>query len=102
MSKSKIPPFTSYEEEAAFWDAHDFTDVADETMQVPVSVSANLAQEASPDVQSKRREELAAVIKTIQAENANSPAAQMDEDEFMDIINDLIHEVRALMKAEKQ
>ncbi len=34
--KSRIPEFKSYEEEAAFWDTHDFTEFEDETHPVDV------------------------------------------------------------------
>lgn len=50
---------------------------------------------------SKRREKLAAIIGEIRAESAESTAAQMDDDEFMDTINELIYEVRDQMKADK-
>lgn len=36
--KSKIPKFTSYEEEANFWDTHSFVDFEDETREVEVIV----------------------------------------------------------------
>ncbi|KKS84655.1 MAG: hypothetical protein UV59_C0016G0043 [Candidatus Gottesmanbacteria bacterium GW2011_GWA1_43_11] len=35
-SKSKIPAFKSIQEEAAFWDTHDFTDYEDEFKPVQV------------------------------------------------------------------
>jgi hypothetical protein len=36
--KSRIPEFKSREEEAAFWDTHDFTDYLDEMKPVKVNV----------------------------------------------------------------
>lgn len=38
--KSKIPDFKNYEEEANFWDTHDFTEFMDELK--PVKVKFNL------------------------------------------------------------
>jgi len=38
--KSKIPDFKNYEEEANFWDTHDFTEFLDE--MTPVKVKFNL------------------------------------------------------------
>jgi hypothetical protein len=37
--RSPIPDFAGIEEEAAFWDTHDFTDYLDETWPVNVRVS---------------------------------------------------------------
>jgi hypothetical protein len=34
----RIPSFASVEEEAAFWDTHDFTDFADESSPVQITV----------------------------------------------------------------
>jgi hypothetical protein len=39
MANTQIPEFTSYKEEAEFWDTHDFTDFEDETTLVEVKVS---------------------------------------------------------------
>ena len=36
--KSRIPKFTSYEEEAKFWDTHSVTDFEDETEDVDIVV----------------------------------------------------------------
>ena len=35
---SKIPEFKTYEEEANFWDTHDFTEFEDETREVDMVV----------------------------------------------------------------
>lgn len=43
-TKSKIPKFARYEEEAEFWDIHEFTDFQDETTPVKVEVSPNLSK----------------------------------------------------------
>jgi hypothetical protein len=41
---SRIPRFTSREEEAAWWDTHDFTDYLDELKPVRVRFAKNLSQ----------------------------------------------------------
>jgi hypothetical protein len=41
---SRIPDFQSREEEAAFWDTHDFTEFLDETRPVKLRVAKNLSQ----------------------------------------------------------
>lgn len=38
LIKSRIPTFTSYEEEAKFWDTHSVTDFEDETEDVDIVV----------------------------------------------------------------
>lgn len=38
MKKSRILKFTSYEEEARFWDTHSFVDFEDETEDVDIVV----------------------------------------------------------------
>jgi len=43
----------------------------------------------------EQREKEFAVIKRIQAKNADSPAAQMDDEELLDTMDDLVHEARA-------
>lgn len=40
----RIPAFTSIEEEAAFWDTHDFTDFTEESTPVQVTVGEALAK----------------------------------------------------------
>jgi hypothetical protein len=40
---SRIPEFQSLEEEAEFWDTHDFTDYLDELQSVRVRFSPNLS-----------------------------------------------------------
>jgi len=39
----RIPAFNSIEEEADFWDTHDFTDFAEEWRPVEVTVGGELA-----------------------------------------------------------
>jgi hypothetical protein len=40
----RIPAFASVEEEAAFWDTHDFTDFAAESSPVQITVGQELAE----------------------------------------------------------
>ena len=40
---SNIPAFKTIQEEAAFWDTHDFTDFLDEAKPVKVQISPNLS-----------------------------------------------------------
>ena len=40
----RIPAFTNVEEEAAFWDTHDFTDFAGESTPVQITVGQELAE----------------------------------------------------------
>jgi hypothetical protein len=40
----KIPVFHSVEEEAEFWDTHDFTDFLDESSAVEISVSGDFRE----------------------------------------------------------
>jgi predicted DNA binding CopG/RHH family protein len=42
--KSRIPEFKSIEEEAEFWDTHDFTDYLDEFRPVKVRFARNLSE----------------------------------------------------------
>jgi prevent-host-death family protein len=64
---------------------------------VPVSVWEQWKEDNKP----QPRKKLATIIEELRAESADSPAAQMDDDEFMETINKLVYEVRAQMKAEK-
>ncbi len=41
--KSRIPEFETIEEEAKFWDTHDFTDYLDELKPVKVKFAKNLS-----------------------------------------------------------
>ncbi len=42
-ARGKIPPFKSIEEEAAFWDTHDFSDFMEESDLVTITVGGELA-----------------------------------------------------------
>jgi len=44
QEKSRIPEFKNREEEAEFWDTHDFTDYQDEFKTVKVRFAKNLSQ----------------------------------------------------------
>jgi predicted DNA binding CopG/RHH family protein len=60
-TKSRIPDFSSYEEEARFWDTHDTTDFEDEFKPVRVRVAKNLSEgltiRLDPDTLEKVRTE---------------------------------------------
>jgi hypothetical protein len=43
-TKSRIPRFANRQEEAEFWDTHDFGDYWDETAAVDVEFSKNLSE----------------------------------------------------------
>lgn len=43
-ARGRIPSFASIEEEAAFWDSHDFTDFMDESSPVQITVGQELAE----------------------------------------------------------
>ncbi|MDP9359392.1 MAG: BrnA antitoxin family protein [Chloroflexota bacterium] len=43
-AQGRIPAFSSIKEEAAFWDPHDFTDFAEESQPVEVTIGPDLAE----------------------------------------------------------
>jgi hypothetical protein len=55
---SRIPDFQSREEEAAFWDTHDFTEFLDETRPVKLRVGKNLSEGLTVRLDRRDREEL--------------------------------------------
>ena len=55
---SRIPDFKSREEEAAFWDSHDFTEFLDETRPVKLRVAKNLSEGLTVRLDRRDREEL--------------------------------------------
>jgi hypothetical protein len=55
---SKIPDFRSREEEAAFWDSHDFTEFLDETRPVTLRVGKPLSAGLTVRLDRHDREEL--------------------------------------------
>jgi hypothetical protein len=54
-----IPAFNNIEEEAAIWDSHDFTDFADESRPVQVTVGQELAERLTVRLDQAHRQELA-------------------------------------------
>ena len=54
----RIPDFATREEEAAFWDAQDFTEVLDETRPVKLRVGKNLSEGLTVRLDRSDREEL--------------------------------------------
>ena len=55
---SRIPEFSNREEEAAFWDTHDFTEFLDETRPVKLRVGKNLSEGLTVRLDRQDREEL--------------------------------------------
>ncbi len=55
----RIPAFDNIEEEAAFWDTHDFTDFADESTPVQITVGQELAARLTVRLDRADRQELA-------------------------------------------
>jgi hypothetical protein len=56
----RIPAFANVEEEAAFWDTHDFTDFADESVPVQIAVGPELAERLTLRLDRADRQELIA------------------------------------------
>jgi hypothetical protein len=59
----RIPAFANVEEEAAFWDTHDFTDFADESRPVHVTVGKELAERLTLRLDHADREALATLAR---------------------------------------
>jgi hypothetical protein len=55
---SRIPDFQSREEEAAFWDTHDFTEFLEETRPVKLRVGKHLSEGLTVRFDREDREEL--------------------------------------------
>lgn len=55
---SRIPDFATREEEAAFWDSHDFTDFLDETRPVKLRVAKKLSEGLTIRLDPRDRAEL--------------------------------------------
>jgi predicted DNA binding CopG/RHH family protein len=55
---SKIPDFRSREEEAEFWDTHDFTEFLDETRPVKLRIGKQLSEGLTVRLDRHDREEL--------------------------------------------
>jgi hypothetical protein len=57
-AKSRIPDFQTREEEAEFWDTHDFTEFLDETWPVKLRVRRKLSEGLTVRLDRRDREEL--------------------------------------------
>ena len=55
---SRIPDFQSREEEAAFWDTHDFTEFLEETRPVKLRVAKKLSEGLTVRLDRRDRKEL--------------------------------------------
>src|SRR5688572_17207668 len=55
---SRIPDFASREEEAAYWDTHDFTEFLDETRPVKLRVGKQLSEGLTVRLDRQDRDEL--------------------------------------------
>src|SRR5215217_708060 len=55
---SRIPDFQSREEEAAYWDTHDFTEFLDETRPVKLRVGKQLSEGLTVRLDRRDRDEL--------------------------------------------
>ena len=54
----RIPAFANIEEEAAFWDTHDFTDFLSESTPVQITVGEELAERLTVRLDQADRQEL--------------------------------------------
>ena len=59
----RIPSFANVEEEAAFWDTHDFTDFLDESEPVQIEVSPELAERLTLRLEQRDRQQLIALAR---------------------------------------
>jgi hypothetical protein len=55
---SKIPDFQSREEEAEFWDTHDFTELLDETRPVKLRIGKQLSEGLTVRLDRQDRQDL--------------------------------------------
>jgi hypothetical protein len=55
----RIPSFANVEEEAAFWDTHDFTDFVAESSPVEITVRQDLAERLTVRLDQADRQDLA-------------------------------------------
>lgn len=55
----RIPSFANIEEEATFWDTHDFTDFLDESTPAQVTIGTELAERLTLRLDQSDREQLA-------------------------------------------
>lgn len=54
----RIPSFANIEEEATFWDTHDFADFTDESRPVEVTIGGDLAERLTVRLEQADRETL--------------------------------------------
>lgn len=59
----RIPSFANVEEEATFWDTHDFTDFLEETTPVQVTVGPELAGRLTLRLDQSDRQQLAVLAR---------------------------------------
>lgn len=59
----RIPTFANIEEEAEFWDTHDFTDFLEESRPVQVTVSPELAERLTLRLEQRDRQQLMALAR---------------------------------------
>ncbi len=59
----RIPSFANIEEEAEFWDTHDFTDFLDESEPVQIEVSPELAERLTLRLEQRDRQQLIALAR---------------------------------------
>jgi hypothetical protein len=67
---SRIPEFSSIEEEAEFWDTHDFTDFLDETTPVTINYLGSIGETLTVPLDSG---ELDALIRCAKEEGVSVP-----------------------------
>ena len=56
----RIPSFANIEEEAEFWDTHDFTDFLEESTPVEVAIGPELAERLTLRLEQRDRQQLIA------------------------------------------
>lgn len=59
----RIPSFANIEEEAEFWDTHDFTDFLDESTPVQLTVGPELAERLTLRLEQRDRQQLVALAR---------------------------------------
>jgi hypothetical protein len=62
-SASRIPEFRNREEEAEFWDTHDFTDYLDESWPVRLQRTKNLSKGLTVRLEPHDREQLGSLAR---------------------------------------
>jgi hypothetical protein len=59
----RIPSFANIEEEAEFWDTHDFTDFLEESTPVVVTIGPELAERLTLRLEQRDRQQLIALAR---------------------------------------